>query len=277
MHLWRTFKARDAKSLVMPRNVLFAPLLGYRPAQDWARLEGTIHEADATRVRLLTLPSKLDTAPEVREHIRGKLRDLQKKWPRFEWDENRVDLFSFEDCLHQFALLFREERGNAISVALGTSGGPGAVPSTVACLLWGARGIYVGDPEYARPPLVLPEWLRLEGPLLPEELRVLGYVIESGDGLDKKALVEKLKASGKIREDQDKHAYRQLSSVFLPRLVDHGFVRVGPRDGWDGRHHFVVATNEGRRAHHVLAPMLEELRATLHVRGRSRKRPVTRL
>jgi len=253
--------------------VLLAPLLGYRKEADWQRLETTIHEADATRVRLLTLPPEQDRAPEVREHIRGKLRDFEKRWPRFEWDERHVDLFSFEDCLQALAILFREEQGNAISIALGTSGGPGAVPSTIACVLWGARGIYVGDVDYARPPVVLPEWLEVEGPLSSDELRVLQLVAESVDGLDKKTILDKLRAMGRIRLDQDKHAYRRLTSKFLPRLESHGFVRVGPRDGWDGRHRFVTATDEGRRALRVLAPMLEEPKQTLHVRGRSRRKP----
>lgn len=261
----------------MARNVLFAPLLGYRKEQDWARLEKTIHEADATRVRLLTLPSKLDRAPEVREHIRGKLRDLQKKWPRFEWDERPVDLFSFEDCLHELAVLFREEEGNSISVALGTSGGPGAVASTIACLLWGARGLYVGDADYARAPLALPEWLTVKGPLSPDELRVLGLVVDAPDGLDKKSIVARLKELGRIRPDQDKHAYRRLAVDFLPQLEEHGFVHVGPRDGWDGRHHFVVATPEGKRAYRVLSPMLAESKPAIHVRARSRQEKRTRL
>ncbi len=251
---------------LVPRNVLFAPLLGFRPEQDWARLEKTIIEADATKVRLLTLPAELDKAKDVREHIRRKLNDMAKRWPRFEWDERRVDLFSFEDCLQAFAELFRDEKSNTISVALGTSGGPGAIPSTIACLLWGARGIYVGDKDYERPPLILPEWLRLDGPLSNDELRVLQLVVEEVDGLDKKAIVEKLKEIGKIRPDQDKHAYRRLATDYLPRLEKFGFVTVGPRDGWDGRRHFVQATNEGRRAHRVLAPMLEN-RARLMIRA----------
>lgn len=254
----------------MARNVLIAPLLGFRKDADWARLEKTIHEADATRVRLLTLPPAQDSAPEVRDHIRAKLRDLQKRWPRFEWDENLVDLFSFEDCLQAFARLFKEEAGNAVSVALGTSGSPGAVPSTIACLLWGGRGIYVGDENYAKPALVLPEWLSVEGPLGPDELRVLEIVAGEPDGLDKKSLVSRLKGLGRIRPDQDKHAYRRLTSDFLPRLEEHGFVRVGPRDGWDGRHRFVVATEEGRRALRVLAPMVPAARQALHVRARKR-------
>lgn len=252
----------------MPRQVLIAPLLGLRAKQDWERLERTILETDATRVRLLTLPSEGDTAPEVREHIRSELRKMEKRALRFEWDERHVDLFSFEDVLHEVAKIFREEEGNLISVALGTSGGPGAVSSTIACLLWGARGVYVGDAQYKRPPLVLPEWLALEGPLSPDELRVLGLVVESGDGLDKKSIVSKLKELGRIRPDQDKHAYRRLATDFLPKLEEHGFVRVGPRDGWDGRHRFVVATEEGKRAHRVLSPMLAESKPAIHVRGR---------
>lgn len=254
----------------MARNVLFAPLLGFRKDADWARLERTIHEADATRVRLLTLPPSQDSAPEVRDHIRAKLRDAQKRWPRFEWDERQIDLFSFEDCLQAFAQLFREEEGNTISVALGTSGSPGAVPSTIACLLWRARGIYVGDADYEKPAVVLPEWLSVDGPLTADELRVLELVVATPDGLDKKSIVTKLKELGRIRPDQDKHAYRRLTSDFLPRLEEHGFVTVGPRDGWDGRHRFVVATEEGRRALRVLAPMMPEARPTLHVRGRKR-------
>ena len=254
----------------MPRNVLLAPLLGFRKDADWARLERTIHEVDATRVRLLTLPSSQDSAPEVRDHIRGKLRDMQKRWPRFEWDERQVDLFSFEDCLQAFAVLFREEDGNTISVALGTSGSPGAVPSTIACLLWGARGVYVGDAGYDKPALVLPEWLSVRGPLTPDELRVLQLVASEPDGLDKKTVVARLKEMGRIRPDQDKHAYRRLTSDFLPRLEEHGFVTVGPRDGWDGRHRFVVATEEGKRALRVLAPMLPEAKPAVHVRGRTR-------
>lgn len=255
----------------MARSVLLAPLLGYRKEADWHRLEATIIEADATKVRLLSLPEEKDRAPEVREYIRGQLRSLQKRWPRFEWDERRVDLFSFEDCLHAIALLFREEEGNSISIALGTSGSPGAVPSTIACLLWGARGIYVGDADYAKPALILPEWLQVEGPLSQDELRVLKLVADSPDGLDKKTILDKLRAMGRIRADQDKHAYRRLTSDFLPGLVAHGFVRVGPRDGWDGRHKFVVATDEGQRALRVLSPMLSTPAATLHVRGKSRK------
>ena len=255
---------------VVARNVLIAPLLGFRKDHDWARLERTIHEADATRVRLLTLPPSHDSAPEVRDHIRGKLRDLQKRWSRFEWDERQVDLFSFEDCLQAFARLIREEEGNSISVALGTSGSPGAVPSTIACMLWGARGIYVGDADYEKPALVLPEWLNVEGPLTPDELRVLELVVATPEGLDKKSIVTKLKEMGRIRPDQDKHAYRRLTSDFLPRLEEHGFVKVGARDGWDGRHRFVVATDEGRRALRVLAPMLPEAKPAVHIRGRTR-------
>lgn len=256
---------------VVPRNVLIAPLLGFRKDHDWARLERTINEADATRVRLLTLPPSQDSAPEVRDHIRAKLRDLQKRWPRFEWDERQVDLFSFEDCLQAFAQLFREEEGNSISVALGTSGSPGAVPSTIACLLWGGRGIYVGDADYEKPALVLPEWLSVRGPVSDEELRVLELVAATPEGLDKKTIVAKLKEMGRIREEQDKHAYRLVTMKLLPGLEKHGFVTVGPRDAFDGRHRFVVATEEGRRALSVLSPMLAASKTALHVRGRSRK------
>jgi hypothetical protein len=261
----------------MPRNVLLAPLLGYRKDADWTRLERTIHEADATRVRLLTLPPSQDRTPEVRDHIRAKLRELQKRWQRFEWDERQVDLFSFEDCLQAFAELFREEQGNSISVALGTSGGPGAIPSTIACLLWGGRGIYVGDADYDKPSLILPEWLSVEGPLSEEELRVLDLVAATPDGLDKKTIVMKLKELGRIRPEQDKHAYRLVTTKLLPGLEKHGFVTVGPRDAWDGRHRFVVATEEGRRALRVLGPMLSKSKTALHVRGRSTKKPATRL
>lgn len=253
----------------MPRNVLFAPLLGYRK-QDWGRLERTIHECDATRVRLLTLPADVDSKPEVREHMRTELENMARQWPRFEWDERHVDLFSFEDVLQALAVLFREEQGNTISVALGTGGSPGAVAGTIACLLWRARGIYIGDVGYDKPPALLPEWLALNGPLTPEELHVLSLVVTAPDGLDKKTLVAKLKEAGQIRPDQDKHAYRRLASDFLPQLEMHGFVRVGPRDGWDGRHKFVVATDEGRRAHRVLSPMLADPQVKLHIRGRGR-------
>ena len=252
----------------MPRQVLIAPLLGFRKDHDWDRLERTIEEADATRVRLLVMPPDIDKGGESREHVRAKLKEMKKRWRRFEWDETQVDLLDFEATLQAFAKLFREEEGNLVSVALGTSGGPGAAPSTIACLLWGGRGIYVGDREYGRPPLVLPEWLRLDGPLDADELRVLSLVVAEPDGLDKKTLLEKLKAMGRIRKDQDKHAYRRLTSKFLPRLEEHGFVTVGPRDGWDGRHKFVVATEEGRRAWRVLAPMASPERTALHVRGR---------
>lgn len=254
----------------MGRNVLIAPLLGFRKDHDWARLERSINEADASRVRLLTLPPEQDSAPEVREHIRAKLKDLQKRWPRFEWDERHADLFSFEDCLQAFAQLFREEEGNAISVALGTSGSPGAVPSTIACLLWGGRGIYVGDADYAKPALVLPEWLSVKGPVSDEELRVLELVAATKEGLDKKSLVAKLKELGRIRPEQDKHAYRLVTTKLLPGLEKHGFVTVGPRDAWDGRHHFVVATDEGRRALRVLSPMMAAPGIPLHVRGRTK-------
>lgn len=256
----------------MVRSVLLAPLLGYRKEADWYRLEASINEADATKVRLLTLPEESDRAPEVREYIRAQLRALEKRWPRFEWDERRVELFSFEDCLHALAILFREEQGNNISIALGTSGGPGAVPATIACVLWGAKGIYVGDAEYGRDPVILPEWLQVDSPLSQDELRVLRLVADAPDGLDKKSILEKLRAMGRIRSDQDKHAYRRLSANFLPRLEEHGFVRVGPRDGWDGRHRFVTATDEGRRALHVLSPMLDEPRTALHIRGARRPR-----
>jgi hypothetical protein len=184
-----------------------------------------------------------------------------------------VDLLDFEATLQTFARLFHEEAGNVVSVSLGTAGGPGAAPSTIACLLWGGRGIYVGDRDYDRAPLILPEWLRLDGPLDADELRVLGLVVDAPDGLDKKTLLEKLKTLGRIRADQGKHAYRRLTSSFLPRLEEHGFVRVGPRDGWDGRHKFVVATEEGRRAWRVLAPMAPALPLALHIRGK--KRPAT--
>lgn len=260
----------------MPRSVLVAPLLGYRK-EDWARLEQTIQESDASRVRLLTLPPGVDKKPEIREYMRSQLRDLQKRWARFEWEERHVDLFSFDEVLQALAFIFREEDGNEITVALGTSGAPGAVAGTIACLLWGARGVYIGDAGYAKAPAFLPEWLRVDGPLSREELRVLGYVVEAKEGLDKKSLVARLKQAGQIREEQDKHAYRMLSTRFLPRLEEHGFVTVGPRDGWDGRHLFVVATEEGRRAHRVLSPMLSEPRKTLHVRGRSRGSRAARL
>lgn len=263
--------ARGLVFRVVPRNVLFAPLLGYRK-EDWARLERTIHECDATRVRLLTLPIGLDTKPEVREHIRSQLRAITKQWPRFEWDERHVDLFSFEEVLQALAVLFREEEGNAVSVALGTGGSPGAVAGTISCLLWRARGVYIGDANYEKPPVFLPDWLALEGPLTKDELRVLSLVVSEPDGLDKKTLVSKLKKMGQIRPDQDKHAYRRLATDFLPKLQEHGFVTVGPRDGWDGRSHFVVATDEGRRAHRVLSPMLGEAPTRLHIRGRSRPR-----
>lgn len=254
---------------VMSRNVLIAPLLGFRKENDWTRLEKTIEAVDASRVHLLTLPDAQDKAPGVREYIRQELRDLQRRWPRFEWTEKRVNLFSFEDTLHEMAVLCRSEEEHDVSIALGTSGGPGAVPSTIACLLWGARGIYVGDPEYEQPTLTLPSWIRVEGPLDKDELLVLALVTESPAGLDKKTILAKLKEAGRIRPDQDKHAYRRLSSDFLPRLEGHGFVRVGPRDGWDGRHHFVQATEEGKRAHRVLSPLLSEPTQALFVRGRS--------
>lgn len=251
----------------MPRHVLLAPLMGYRKEADWERLQKTIMETDASRVRLLTLPPDLDKTPEVREFIREKLRDMAKRWPRFEWDEGHVNLFSFDACLESLSVLFSEERGNDISVSLGTSGSPGAVPATIACLLWGGRGIYIGDEDYGQPPVTIPNWVRVEGPLGPDELRVLGLVLESRDGLDKKTIVEKLKEAGRIRADQDKHAYRRLASDFLPRLVAHGFVTVGPRDGWDGRHKFVTATEEGHRAYRVLAPLLGRPRGAIFVRG----------
>ena len=253
----------------MPRQVLIAPLLGFRKDHDWDRLERTIEEADATRVRLLTMPPEIDKGGDSRQHVRAKLREMKKRWRRFEWDETQVDLLDFEATLQAFAKVFREEEGNLVSVALGTAGGPGAAPSTIACLLWGGRGIYVGDRGYERPPLILPEWLRVEGPLDADELHVLGLVVAAPEGVDKKTLLEELKKMGRIREDQDKHAYRRLTSKFLPRLQDHGFVTVGPRDGWDGRHKFVVATEEGRRAWRVLAPMAPALRPALHIRGRT--------
>ena len=255
---------------LMPRQVLIAPLLGFRKDHDWDRLERTIEEADATRVRLLTMPPEIDKGSESREHVRAKLKEMKKRWRRFEWDETHVDLLDFEATLQTFAKVFREEEGNLVSVALGTAGGPGATPSTIACLLWGGRGIYVGDRGYERAPLVLPEWLRLDGPLDADELHVLGLVVAEPEGLDKKTLLEKLKELGRIRKDQDKHAYRRLTSRFLPRLEEHGFVTVGPRDGWDGRHKFVVATEEGRRAWRVLAPMAPGVRPALHLRGRNR-------
>lgn len=162
-------------------------------------------------------------------------------------------------------------------MALGTGGSPGAVAGTIACLLWGARGLYIGDAKYEKPPAYLPGWLTLEGPLTKEELRVLSLVVESPDGLDKKTLVAKLKEASQIRPDQDKHAYRRLATDFLPKLEKHRFVTVGPRDGWEGRSRFVVATEEGRRAHKVLAPMLPEPAARMHIRSRARPAKAHRL
>lgn len=120
---------------------------------------------------------------------------------------------------------------------------------------------------------MLPEWLGLDEPLTPDELRVLEIVAAAPDGLDKKSIVSKLKEIGRIRPDQDKHAYRRLTSDFLPRLEEHQFVTVGPRDGWDGRHRFVVATDEGRRALRVLAPMMRDPKPAVHLCGRTRTAP----
>lgn len=262
---------------VMPRQVLLAPLLGFRPEQDWDRLERTIHEAHATKVRLLVMPDENEKGEASRTLARTNLDDLASRWPTFEWDETRADLLDFEATLEAFARLFAEERGSLVSVALGTAGGPGATASTIACLLWGGEGIYVGDKSYGRPPHRLPHWLSVEGPLDDDETRLLGLVVDEPEGLDKKTLLERLKNLGRIREDQDKHAYRRLTTKFLPRLVDHGFVTVGPRDGWDGRHKFVVATDEGRRAWQVLSPMLADVRPALHLRGGDPKPRIQKL
>lgn len=102
----------------IPRQVLIAPLLGCRKDHDWDRLDRTIEGADATRVRLLTMPPEIDKGGGSREHVRAKLKEMKKHWRRFEWDETHADLLDFEATLQAFAKLFREEDGNLVSVAL---------------------------------------------------------------------------------------------------------------------------------------------------------------
>ena len=253
----------------MPRSVLIAPLLGYGPEKEWQRLRQTLDECGAARVHLLTRDPAEERKPETRDFVVARLEELARASSRFEWREHHADLFSFTGCLEVMARIFAEERGNPVAVSLATAGAPGAIAGTVACILWGAEGIYVSDKRYGSAPVeTLPGWLYRGSPLTDHQLRVLKLVVEHEDGLDLKGILDGLREAGSLREDQEeKHAYRRLGTHLLPPLEDHGFVTVGPRDDFDRRHKFVRATEEGRRAYQVFAPMLREPKATLHVRG----------
>jgi len=150
------------------------------------------------------------------------------------------------------------------------SPGPAGAAATMACLVWRKPGLFPPDPTSASDaPRALPSWIRLERLLGDDEIRLLGIVVDQEEGVDKKTIIARLKERGRIRKDQDKHAYRRLSTRFLPRLQQLGFVEVGPKDDWDQRHHFVRATESGRQAYRILSVGVREPSATLHVRARA--------
>jgi hypothetical protein len=263
---------RPFRVAAQAKSVLVAPILTTRKEQEWARMDRTIAACAAQRVHVLVMPRGENLFPDGPAHVQKKLNDLETDSRGFKVITHNVDLLNIESTLAVLAKISVDEEGNDVFFSLGSGSAPGAIAGTIACLMWGWEGVYVG----ATPPNEriewLPGWLRIERLLSDDELRVLSILEGEPDGLNKKALLERLKGQGRIRADQDKHAYRRLSTKFLTRLQNQGFVTVGPRNDWDGRHHYVQATDEGRRALRVFGPTLREPKASLHLRGgRSRK------
>jgi hypothetical protein len=251
----------------MAKSVLVAPILTTRKEQEWSRMDRAITASGAQRVHVLVMPRGENLFPDGPAYVQRKLNDLETESRDFKVVTHNVDLLNIESTLAVLAKISVDEERNDVFFSLGSGSAPGAIAGTIACLIWGWKGVYVG----ATPPNEriewLPEWLRIERLLSDDELRVLSILEGEVDGLDKKTLLERLKGQGRIRADQDKHAYRRLGTKFLSPLEDQGFVKVGPRNDWDGRHHFVQITDEGRRALRVFGATLREPAAAMHLRG----------
>lgn len=258
----------------MARNVLIAPLLGFKADAEWRRLRALVERVNPVQVHLVFRPRPLDKKLEVRDHVVAEIGKLAKAWPLLRFEEHEADLLRFESSVAKFAELAAREKGADVTVSLGTGGAPGAVAATVACLLWGWRGVYTG--EEGAEPEELPRWMEL-GPILGmDEMLALRLLVEAGeDGLDKRQLLEALAEEGHVpKEGLGKQHYRQLAARYLRGLERNGFVEVDKEGAADRRHHVLRATREGERAWRVLAPTYEP-RTRLVVRG-PRKRPSSR-
>lgn len=252
----------------MVRNVLVAPLLAGKKEAEWNRMLRILKESAPHRIHVIRMPGENERYAESPRHVHDKLSEL-RDGGRFELDEHSVDVFNVEATMTLLAGIHQEELGNDIVYSMATGLAPGAMVGTMACLVWGWRGLYVGGTPPKEIVAWVPSWLRVEQALSQQELRVLKILaaLPEGEALDKGALIDELLASGVVPKDPGKHKYRRLATQFLKRLEEAGLVEVDKRDDLDGRQRFVWATQEGRRAFRMFGPTLREPSAVLHLRG----------
>lgn len=286
-------------------RVLVVPVLGYNTDYAASKLASLVDHCEPNFVHVLVMQSSLDENPEARERALKVLKELkEKRRPRLEWKVHAADFLRLESMLAKFAEIFALEEGKEVIVGLGAAGAAGAVPSTVACLLWKKEGVYPRDASRGKETdlvtTAFPDWLKMQSPfddelLLPALAAMVDLVgrLDAGQPdaeldragarngerddhlqgtVGKARLILEFGRIGLLRVDVGpddrvpKQLYRRLNERYLDRLTELGFVEEDKSDV-DGRRYRVRPTENGIVACHVFRPMMPKVPKRVSVRA----------